>query len=306
MSRELFKYALDRWLIFVVLQCVSVVEIPKCSAIDTPLEGLPLFYWQEGSFVNFGDHISLKLVERIVDGPVAFYRKKVPECKKKLLAIGSIFYFALDDDIVWGSGINGKRLDRKDYRFSNLDVRAVRGPLTRQYLKEYFNITCPEVYGDPALLFPYLFPEFQKKENPSYDYIVIPHYSEQKLFPKHLYDNVVFPTEPWNEIIEKILDSKFVISSSLHGIIIAEAYGIPARLLRVTKNEPFFKYVDYYLGTNRPYFQFASSIDEALEMGGEVPFECNLKELYEAFPFEYWPDKQFKQLNFFTKEFYEK
>ena len=33
-------------------------------------------------------------------------------------------------------------------------------------------------------------------------------------------------------MIEAILDSKFVILGSLHGLIIAEAYGIPARALR--------------------------------------------------------------------------
>ena len=108
------------------------------------------------------------------------------------------------------------------------------------------------------------------------------------MFLKEEWENIVYPTEPWNEIIEKILDSRFVISSTLHAIILAEAYGIPARMLRVSKNEPFFKYQDYYLGTNRPNFQYAESVDEALEMGGEAPFKCDLKKLYEAFPFDYW------------------
>ena len=153
----------------------------------------------------------------------------------------------------------------------------------------------------PLLSFPYFFPEFQKSANPQYEYIVIPHYLEQNLFSKDVYENIVFPTEPWDEIIRKILDSKFVIPNSLHGIILAEAYGIPARLLRVSEKEPIFKYVDYYMGTNRPYFQFASSIDEALRMGGEPPLECDLYKLYQAFPFEYWPSMQIKTAEFFQK-----
>jgi pyruvyltransferase len=201
-------------------------------------------------------------------------------------------------DVLWGTGMNAKSLDLKDYKFIYLDIRAVRGPLTRDFVMQNFQIYCPEIYGDPALLVPYFFPEFKKKQNPQYDYIIIPHYSEESLFPKSIYPNVVYPTEPWNDVIRKILNSKFVISSSLHGIVIAEAYGIPARYLRVTEHEPLFKYQDYYLGTNRPNFTYASSIEEALEMGGEPPFECDLEKLYLSFPFEFWPNANFKYPNF--------
>lgn len=258
---------------------------------------LPLFYWQAKKFENFGDYCSLKLIERIVNTPVRVFKKNTKKNAKqelKLLAIGSIFSFANNNDIVWGSGINGK-LDRSHYTFTHLDIRAIRGPLSRQYLIDNFNISCPEIYGDPALLFPYFFPEFKRKEAPSQKYLIIPHYSEEHLFPKELFgSSVAYPSEPWDQIIEKILDSEFVISSSLHGIIIAEAYHIPARQLRVTSNESLFKYLDYYFGTHRPYFKYATSVEEALKMGGEPPFECDLEMLYQAFPFEFWPNTTFK------------
>ena len=257
-------------------------------------EGLPLYYWRQQTFVNFGDILSLKVVERIVNGPVRVYVKKQRENEQKLLAIGSIFYFASEGDVVWGSGINGKRLSKSDYTFMQLDVRAVRGPLTRQFLMDNFGIISPETYGDPALLVPYLFPEFKRKKDPSLEYVIIPHYLDVPLFPKTEYDNVVYATEPWERVIEKILDSKFVISTALHGIVVAEAFGIPARLLRVSENEPMFKFQDYYLGTHRSHFQAAYSIEEALRMGGEPPFQCDLKKLYEAFPFEFWPNTNFQ------------
>ncbi|HSW86845.1 MAG TPA: polysaccharide pyruvyl transferase family protein [Rhabdochlamydiaceae bacterium] len=280
------RTAYSKWMLLFILQWISMSTC--CFAKEDHSPDLPLFYWKEGPFVNFGDYISLKIVERITGEPVRAYNKMGAK-EKKLLAVGSIFYFASDNDVIWGSGINGKTLHKKDYRFDKLDVRAVRGPLTRKFLIENFNIDCPDVYGDPGLLFPYLFPEFTRKENPTRDFIIIPHYSENNLFPKTKFSNVVYPTEPWDQVIEAILDSKFVISSSLHGIVIAEAYGIPARLLRITENESIFKYIDYYFGTNRPHFQFASSLEEALILGGEKPFECDLKKLYEAFPFEFWP-----------------
>jgi pyruvyltransferase len=259
---------------------------------------LPLYYWQQNSFVNFGDYLSLKLVERITGKPIRIFQKKRLNNEKKLLAIGSILVFGLDGDVIWGTGLNGKRTDKSHFHFTHLDVRAVRGPLTRQFLRETLHIDCPEVYGDPALLIPHFFPEFQRKQNPKYDYIIIPHYSEQNLFPKGTWANVVYPTEPWNEVIEKITDSRFVISSSLHGIIVAEAFGIPARFLKVTDHEPLLKYQDYYYGTNRPYFQYATSVEEALRMGGEPPCCCDLEKLYQAFPFEYWENTSFKTPNF--------
>lgn len=250
---------------------------------------MQLYYWRE-NFVNFGDYLSLKLVERIVGQPVDVFQKGSQSKEKKLLAIGSILTFAANDDVVWGSGANGNWLGLQHYKFKNLDVRAVRGPLTRYFLKHNFNIESPEIYGDPALLMPYFFPEFQKSAQPSRKFLVIPHYSEQMLFPKEMYDYIVHPTDSWDDVVRAILDSEFVISSSLHGIIIAEAYGIPARMLRITEKEHIFKFMDYYLGTGRQKLKMAYSIDEALAMGGEEPPVCDLAKLYQAFPFEFWPD----------------
>jgi len=260
---------------------------PQISVRAEDGVALPLFYWDAKTFVNFGDYLSVKIVEKMIEGPVEIYKKNPKVKRQKLLAVGSILYFAEDGDVLWGSGSKSGKM--AEYRFSQLDVRSVRGPLTRQFLIENFAIDVPEVYGDPALLLPYLFPEFQKKDNPSYEYLIIPHYSDVKMFPKSEYSNVVYPTEPWNEVIEKILDSKFVISSSLHGIIVAEAFGVPARWLRVSKGEPLFKFHDYYLGTNRDPSTYATTIEEALSLGGEDPFECDLQKLYDAFPFDYFP-----------------
>jgi len=253
-------------------------------------KGLPLYYWQQKSFVNFGDYLSLVLVERIVGMPVGVHRNYPKNTNKAMLAIGSIISFARDGDLIWGSGINGKLLNKSDYKFKSLDVRAVRGPLSRQFLWDIFEIAAPEIYGDPALLIPQLFPEFVRAKDPKYPYIIISHYSENHLFPRDGLDNIVYATDPWQEVLGKILASELVISSSLHGVILAEAYGIPARLLRITETEPLFKFKDYFLGTNRPDFKYATSVDEALTMGGEKPFCCDLQKLYDAFPLEFWPE----------------
>ena len=245
---------------------------------------LPLYYWKRGgNKYNFGDEISIHLVSRITGTKISYINALANQ--PKLCAIGSIIHhIAGEHNVIWGSGVNGKDKN-KSLKFTKTDIRAVRGPLTRAYLLEQ-NISCPEIYGDPALLFPWFFPEFAKQ--PKYEYIIIPHYSEEHLFPKSLYKNLVYPSEPWQDVISKIVSSKFVISSSLHGIIIAEAYGIPARLLKINDNEPLFKYEDYYQGTGRVTFTPAHSVEEALAMQGEPPLQCDLQKLYGAFPFDYW------------------
>jgi pyruvyltransferase len=264
-------------------------------------EGLPLYYWQQKDFVNFGDYLSVKIVERIIDGPVTIYKKtKIP--KKKIIALGSLLYFANTNDVLWGTGHNNKHPAKESYSFTNLDVRAVRGPLTRAFLQENFGIKCPEIYGDPALLFPYLFPEFKKQKEPSHSYVFIPHLYEKNQFPKILGSQIVHPTDPWNEVIERILDSQFVVSGSLHGIIIAEAFGIPARYVRLSEKEPLFKYEDYYISTGRPNFTYATTIQEALELGGEPPIIFDPIPLYEAFPFEYWPHAAIQKPSFHISE----
>lgn len=268
-----------------------------CGGFSTLIgDGLPLYYWQQPTFVNFGDYLSIKIVERMVEQPVRTYQRKQPE--KKLLGLGSILVFAREGDVIWGTGTNGKELRREAYDFKNLDVRAVRGPLTRAFLKNIFDIDCPEVYGDPALLMPYLFPEFRRSENPTHDYIIIPHYADIKYFSLDGFEHVIYSIQPWDTVVRHILDAKFVISSSLHGIIVAEAYGIPARMLRLSEHEPLIKYQDYYIGTGRPDFQYATSVEEAMSMGGEPPPICDLQALYDAFPFEFWPNVTFKPLTF--------
>jgi hypothetical protein len=45
-----------------------------------------------------------------------------------------------------------------------LDIRAVRGLRTRNVLISKFNLTVPEIYGDPALLLPYYLSSYKKSQ----------------------------------------------------------------------------------------------------------------------------------------------
>ena len=174
-------------MLWVLVSLLSILIAPLSAAKLRSDMGLPLYYWDAriwSDYSPFGDALSEKVVERIVGRHIAttfnpHFRKK------KLLALGSIIHHASNQDVIWGSGINGKHLDHADkgvYRFTELDVRAVRGPLTHSFLQR-MGIKCPAIYGDPAMLIPFLFPEFQRQENPEYPYIIMPHCSDEYQYP---------------------------------------------------------------------------------------------------------------------------
>ncbi|MCC8107379.1 MAG: polysaccharide pyruvyl transferase family protein [Clostridiales bacterium] len=72
-------------------------------------------------------------------------------------------------------------------------------------------------------------------------------------------------TNDYKQYIKQMLLSKKIISSSLHGIILAEAYGIPALFLNTGGyvSEALMKYYDWYYSTNRFDVKMAMSLDEA-------------------------------------------
>ena len=179
-------------------------------ALPFALRNVSLYWWRPISYTNFGDELSPKIVERIIGHPL-----KQNQSKQQFLALGSILHNANNNAVVWGSGVNGK-IPLSAHTFSRLDVRAVRGPLTRDFLLSK-GIDCPKVYGDPALLMPLLFPEL--KADPQKEYIVIPHINEMGTV--NGYPNVVRPTEDCMTVVKKILQAKFVISSSVHGVSVA-------------------------------------------------------------------------------------
>lgn len=228
---------------------------------------------------NFGDLIGPMVVERLLEkeglvNPV--------DSDKRLLSVGSIMHFANEGNTVWGSGVLGNAtLD--EYHFQSLDVRAVRGPKTRAFLQENFSIDAPEVYGDPALLVPLLFPEIQKnaKHKNRFPLTVVPHFHEFRECQRK--QDLLNPQSPIMSVLDRIARSDFVVASSLHAVILAEAFGVPAQLYQ-SKTEHRFKYEDYYLATGREAFRMASSIEEAIQFGGEPPMKFDSQPLLNAFP----------------------
>ena len=198
---------------------------------------ISLFYWSSVRYErkpaeNYGDLLSPFIVEHLSGREAIFYdapnRKKFWQRKKYLMAIGSIMSYTQPKAIVWGSGIISK-----GDNFSTANFRAVRGPLSRKRILE-LGYDCPEVYGDPALLLPTIFnPEVEK----TYAYGVIPHYVDYEQAEAQ-YGNdedtlvINLINNDHEAVTRQILSCKQIVSSSLHGVIVAQAYGIPAVWVR--------------------------------------------------------------------------
>ena len=218
----------------------------------------------------------------------AFYGRTIsvkispPSKTRHLYAIGSIIDGGYQDAVVWGSGL----LRGKDHywwrRLRKLDLRAVRGPLTRQALLNN-GYSCPEVYGDPAILMPLFYRPADTRKR--YAYRVVPHMVYGSTYPNFLSPH----TASWKDFIDGLVQSELVISSSLHGIILAEAYGIPAILLN-DHDMNLFKYRDYYYATGRYEIPVAHSVEEALKLRpAPLPDLHTLREgLLASFPAELW------------------
>ena len=248
---------------------------------------LPVFYWRPdeetfGISVNFGDALSPLIVERILKRPVELVDENYPG--PKLIAGGSALHCARDGDVLWGAGLRTEEDFKRGPRFQQLTIAAVRGPITRDFLLSRYPIDVPEVYGDPAILLPELFPEWTRRTVKG-RIGVIPHFSNRHEYTSTSENLVVIvPNQEPERIVPDILACELVIAGSLHGLIVAEAFGIPARWLNSSRTEPELKYYDYYQGTDR-HPRPVKTVSEAVDLGGEpAPAGLDRGRLFESFP----------------------
>ena len=212
-------------------------------------------------------------------------REAVHPCH--LMTVGSILGLGIFDTVIWGSGVNtfghvGRVAQQSTYR--RLDIRAVRGPLTAQVLREN-GYTCPQIYGDPAILLPMIYPGRRPEKRRKY--VVIDHYMKQKATGD---DMLSIRTGDYRTFLDKILEAEVVYSSSLHGIILAESYGVPAVFIRQGMEGELLKYYDWYFATGRYEVRSAVSLVEAKETEPmKLPELSELREgLLQSFPYDLW------------------
>jgi hypothetical protein len=184
-------------------------------------------FWRNDSDLsatdNFGDLLGPFLVEELSGKHARFTPTDHPLRPIIYLVVGSVMAALRPNCVVWGPGIV-----TRDQSFSNADFRAVRGPLSYARLRElgYF---CPPVFGDPAILLPSVFAPKPAKD---FEYGIIPHYVDYSLVLRRFGSipdvNVIDVRRPLREVITEICRCGRTISSSLHGIIVSHAYGVPS------------------------------------------------------------------------------
>jgi pyruvyltransferase len=206
--------------------------------------------------------------------------------------IGSILHWATDNTIVWGCGFGSNDAELIG---TPIKVCAVRGPLTRGRLLA-LGIPCPEVYGDPALLYPRFYrPNLPKK----FKLGIIPHYTQTrhplaiKLAKAEKSVCLIDVGKPVHQVIEQLVSCEVIAASSLHGLIFAHAYGIKALHISFPK-EPskYFKFHDYHQSVDLDYggplpVDDATTVAGLVRSAGQVPHQIriDLEQLLDACPF---------------------
>lgn len=203
---------------------------------------------------NVGDTLTPYLLEHF--RPDLSFRQVKETESGKLIGVGSIMRVIKSGDTVWGSGV--MRDNDKFPQAPEVKFLAVRGGMSRGILR-FYGGDVPEVYGDPALLLPLMYKPKVKK---THKVGLIPHFVDRvELLKPEVCDDLAGGESwkmidvflPFHDFIKEVLSVERVISSSLHGIIIAEAYGLPAEWVvlsnRVIGNG--FKFRDYLTGTGR-------------------------------------------------------
>lgn len=199
--------------------------------------------YQHPGTENFGDTLSLPIVSHFA-GRLAQLAER--NDRGKVLAVGSILTCMRPGDVIWGAGV------QQDQRFQadGATFLAVRGPLTRSAID---GVDVPAVYGDPALLLPLV---YDPDVDVVHDVGAVPHfvdaYESQQRNRGALHISV---KNHWQDVVRQIKSCRRIIATSLHGIVVAEAYGIPVMWhasytgnLRSTN----LKFQDYFMGTGRP------------------------------------------------------
>lgn len=190
---------------------------------------------------NFGDLFSSDLINFL--GYKLLY---VDDYKKSKMSLtGSILQMYHQDfsGYVMGSGFIDERFDRSN---NNWQIKIIRGPLS----KSQCGFTDDCVFGDPGILASVIFPKNAQKK---YTLGILPHCVDYE-YVKHLNFKetvkIISARQSASLVAQEMQECEYIASSSLHGLIFADAFSIPNIHLRfgdklIGGNH---KFQDYYLG----------------------------------------------------------
>ncbi|TVP45508.1 MAG: polysaccharide pyruvyl transferase family protein [Halomonas sp.] len=241
---------------------------------------------------NWGDALNPVLIE-MVSGRVPYHSGELINIRSRPVyyVIGSgLGNINSQSAQVWGMGF---RTEQAVPKVKPAKIHAVRGPLSRKKYLEA-GIDCPEIYGDPALLFPRFYnPVIEKRHAVG----VIAHISERESpYVKQLVEGegakFIDVTLGVNEFVDELLACSTIVSSSLHGLIAADGYGVPSVWASFGEKPEswFFKFRDYMESTGRSVknpvkMTSETKLSELLDHTCDGPLGVDIDRLLECCPF---------------------
>ena len=193
---------------------------------------------------NLGDALN-PVLYRAITGREPEHSEDSP----KIMGLGSVAHRAGPGALMWGAGCLSP--DMPLQADETTKVCAVRGPLTDVLLRDR-GVDVPDLYGDPTLLLPKFLSVARRK---TCTVGIVRHYADASIslpLPEGGKLLNVMSADPLG-LVAEIAACKMIVSSSLHGTTVAEAYGVPAVWVELSDNVAGggFKFRDYYLGTGR-------------------------------------------------------
>ncbi|BAV02599.1 polysaccharide pyruvyl transferase family protein [Lactococcus formosensis subsp. formosensis] len=240
-----------------------------------PKKKIKLYSWKApGGQPNFGDELGPELIQNLFSYIEVVYEPDIT--KADMISVGSLLHILLDLEHhrprkkmhIWGSGTiyplqasvgsikeTYPLHDFSTLNFSKLKFHAVRGKLTQKDLK------LPALpLGDPGLLVNKVYKESPVKEN---KVGIIPHFEEadHPLIKQLAADSrfkIIDVLRTPQDVITDITSCNLVFSSSLHGLIVADSFGIPNLHMNLSDRlvGGDFKFEDYYSAIGKQH-QFA-------------------------------------------------
>ncbi|MGR0218606.1 polysaccharide pyruvyl transferase family protein [Agromyces sp. ZXT2-6] len=226
-------------------------------------------HWWDGH-PNFGDDLTPWLLPHY--GVLPIHRVA---SRARLAGVGSILEFLPADwsGVVWGSGL----MHGRPHPLQRARFLAVRGHLTRELVGAPDDVAL----GDPGILVGRLRPRPERR----WDVALVPHghHRSHELFLSlakaagHRV-RVVNVHQSAQRVVREIGASAAVITTSLHGLVTADAYGIPAAwtMLEPPLTGGAFKFHDYESvitpgATRFVAFDPRMPLDELVAQAGAAP-----------------------------------
>jgi pyruvyltransferase len=244
------------------------VNNTSARAVGSILGNAVNAYWYD-QVPNFGDLLNPILFKYYGLTPLRSSRSKAD-----VLAIGSVLDKQPEDysGFIAGAGL----MHDISRRFFKAKILAVRGELTRERIGAPKGITL----GDPGLLIARFHKSRSKKK---YVLGLVPHYKDkeddrlQRIKRAYQHKTMIIDVQRSpKEVIREIDQCAYILSSSLHGLVTADALGIPNGWMLLSENVfghgfKFFDYASAFGGDIRPnYITGHESLSELTKLTNNV------------------------------------